>query len=136
MALTAVLEFGDNTTKRYSKHYMVADCRFVIDRPYNDYCPEGSTRCDRVELSVVAPGKEDLYLLEWFSDQSCRDGRIVIDLSAPGDNGTDSQEVCFEGAVCFGLSEVYDINSSKRRLFKLSVMADNVSIDDVDFARV
>ena len=31
MALTAVLEFGDNSIKRYSKQYMVSDCRFLLN---------------------------------------------------------------------------------------------------------
>ena len=136
MALVAVLEFGDNRIKRYSKKYLVADCRFVVDRSYDGFAPDRPTRCERIELNVVAPGKDDLYLVEWFSDQSNRDGRIVIDLSSASANSSDTQEVCFESAVCFALSEIYDINSSRRRLFKLSIMAENVSIDDVDFARI
>ena len=133
MALTAVLEFGDNSIKRYSKQFLVADCRFVFDRSYNDFCPEGDTRCDRMELSVVAPGKEDLTLFEWFANQSVLDGRVVISLGATNDNSLDSQEIVFEEAVCFALSEMYDIESSKRRLLKLSILANKICIDDVCF---
>ena len=131
MALTAVLEFGDNNIRRYSKQFMVADCRFVFDRSYNDFCPEGDTRCDRMELFVVAPGKEDLTLFEWFADQSVLDGRITISLGATSDSSLDSQEIYFEDAVCFALSEIYDIESSKRRLLKLSILARKICIDDV-----
>ena len=133
MALTAVLEFGDNNIRRYSKQFMVADCRFVFDRSYNDFCPEGDTRCDRMELFVVAPGKEDLTLFEWFADQSVLDGRITISLGATNDNSLDSQEIVFEEAVCFALSEMYDIDSSMRRLLKLSILASKICIDDVCF---
>ena len=133
MALTAVLEFGDNNIRRYSKQFMVADCRFVFDRSYNDFCPEGDTRCDRMELFVVAPGKEDLTLFEWFADQSVLDGRITIGLGATNDNSLDSQEIVFEEAVCFALSEMYDIDSSMRRLLKLSILAKKICIDDVCF---
>ena len=133
MALTAVLEFGDNNIRRYSKKFMVADCRFVFDRSYNDFCPEGDTRCDRMELFVVAPGKEDLTLFEWFADQSVLDGRITISLGATNDNSLDSQEIVFEEAVCFALSEMYDIDSSMRRLLKLSILANKICIDDVCF---
>jgi len=133
MALTAVLEFGDNNIRRYSKQFMVADCRFVFDRSYNDFCPEGDTRCDRMELFVVAPGKEDLTLFEWFADQSVLDGRITISLGATNDNSLDSQEIVFEEAVCFALSEMYDIDSSMRRLLKLSILANKICIDDVCF---
>lgn len=133
MALTAVLEFGDNNIRRYSKQFMVADCRFVFDRSYNDFCPEGDTRCDRMELFVVAPGKEDLTLFEWFANQSVLDGRVVISLGATNDNSLDSQEIVFEEAVCFALSEMYDIESSMRRLLKLSILANKICIDDVCF---
>ena len=133
MALTAVLEFGDNNIRRYSKQFMVADCRFGFDRSYNDFCPEGDTRCDRMELFVVAPGKEDLTLFEWFADQSVLDGRITISLGATNDNSLDSQEIVFEEAVCFALSEMYDIDSSMRRLLKLSILAKKICIDDVCF---
>ena len=133
MALTAVLEFGDNNIRRYSKQFMVADCRFVFDRSYNDFCPEGDTRCDRMELFVVAPGKEDLTLFEWFADQSVLDGRITISLGATNDNNLDSQEIVFEEAVCFALCEMYDIDSSMRRLLKLSILAKKICIDDVCF---
>ena len=133
MALTAVLEFGDNNIRRYSKKFMVADCRFVFDRSYNDFCPEGDTRCERMELFVVAPGKDDLTLFEWFADQSVLDGRVTISLGATNDNSLDSQEIVFEEAVCFALSEMYDINSSMRRLLKLSILANKICIDDVCF---
>ena len=133
MALTAVLEFGDNNIRRYSKQFMVADCRFVFDRSYNDFCPEGDTRCERMELFVVAPGKEDLMLFEWFANQSVLDGRVVISLGAANDSSLDSQEIVFEEAVCFALSEMYDIESSKRRLLKLSILANKICIDDVCF---
>ena len=133
MALTAVLEFGDNDIRRYSKQFMVADCRFVFDRPYNDFCPEGHTRCERMELFVVAPGKEDLTLFEWFANQSVLDGRVVISLGASNDSSIDSQEIVFEEAVCFALSEMYDIESSMRRLLKLSILANKICIDDVCF---
>ena len=37
MALIAALEFGDNNIRRYTKQYLLADCRFVFDRPYNAF---------------------------------------------------------------------------------------------------
>ena len=69
MALIAALEFGDNNIGRYSKSYLVSDCRFVFNRPYNSYRPEGMARCERLELEVIAPGKNDLNL--FFEDAKC-----------------------------------------------------------------
>ena len=132
MAFTAVLEFGDNNIKRYSKQYLVSDCRLLLARPYNGYSPEGAARCERVEVTVVAPGKDDLGLIEWFSSQGVQDGRIVISLTneAKADD-TDAQILYFEGAKCFSLSEYYDINVSCRRLFKLAICAETFDFDGV-----
>ena len=100
MALTAVLEFGDNSIKRYSKQYLVSDCRFLFQRPNNGFSPEGAARCERVEVTVVAPGKEDLGLIEWFSSQDVQNGRIVISLTNDlRKDETDTQILYFEEAI-------------------------------------
>ena len=80
MALIAALEFGDNNIGRYSKSYLVSDCRFVFNRPYNSYRPEGMARCERLELEVIAPGKNDLNLFDWYDKQGVQSGRIVISM--------------------------------------------------------
>ncbi|MBP5776455.1 MAG: hypothetical protein J6W56_02780 [Prevotella sp.] len=137
MALTAVLEFGDNSIKRYSKQYLVSDCRLLFDRPFNSFSPEGATRCERVEVTVVAPGKEDLSLVEWFSTQGVQNGRIVISLNNEmSDNDTDTQILYFEEAKCFSLSESYDVNSSRRRLMKLAISAETLEIDGITLNRI
>ena len=137
MALTAVLEFGDNSIKRYSKQYMVSDCRLLFARPFNGFSPEGAARCERVEVTVVAPGKDDLGLIEWFSTQGVQNGRIVISLTNdPKGNDSDTQILYFEEAKCFSLSEFYDINVSRRRLMKLAISAETMEIDGVTLNRI
>jgi len=132
MALTAVLEFGDNSIKRYSKRYLVTDCRLLFARPFNGFSPEGSARCERVEVKVIAPGKDDHSLIEWFSSQTVQNGRLVISLTNEGGQlDADTQVLYFEDAVCFSLSEFYDINSSRRRLLKLAISAQTLEIDGV-----
>ena len=136
MALTAVLEFGDNNIKRYSKQYLVSDCRFLFQRSNNGFSPEGAARCERVEVVVVAPGKEDLGLIEWFSTQEVMNGRIVISLTNDlRKDESDTQILYFEGAKCFSFSEFYDINSSRRRLLKLAISAEEMVIDGVTLNR-
>ena len=135
MALTAVLEFGDNSIKRYSKSYMIADCQFVFERPCNQYAPEGVAKCERIELEVIAPGREDLGLYEWYSAQSVQNGRLTIDINNGGTGDTDVQTLYFEEARCFSLSEYYDISTSRRRMIKLAIIAEEVSLDDIRFVR-
>ena len=64
MALTATLQFGDNSIRRYSREYMVTDFKCHVARRHNNARPDSAPRCDRMELTVVAPGKEDLNLYE------------------------------------------------------------------------
>jgi len=136
MALTTTLEFGDNTIQRYSRSYMVADCRCVYDRPYNEFRPTGAAHCDRVELTVVAPGKDDHNLYDWYDSQAMQSGRISISMStALGSSADATQEIYFENAVCFSLSELYDIDSSYRRLIKLCIESEEIKIGDVTFKR-
>ena len=134
MALTAVLEFGDNNIKRYSKRYLVSDCRFVFSKPHNGVQPNGELRCERIEVVVVAPGKNDLNLVEWFSSQGVQNGRIVIALAANNQNNPDDSHVLyFDDAQCFSLSETYDIDSQRRRLLTLGIIAERIVVDEVQY---
>ena len=137
MAFAAFLEFGDNTIKRYSKQYLVSDSRLLFARSFNSFSPEEAARCERVEVTVIAPGKDDLGLMEWFSSQSVQSGRIVFCLTNEATiNDDDAQIIYFEDAKCFSLSEYYDINVSRRRLLKLALSAESLEIDGVTLNRI
>ena len=132
MALTAVLEFGDNNIQQYSKQYLVADCRFEFDRSYNDFHPDSAVRCQRVEIVLPAPGKQDTTLYEWFNSRGVQSGRIVLELTGDAKNNAEEKQVLFfEDAICFSLAEEYDINSSRRRQLHLGIIADKMILDNV-----
>jgi hypothetical protein len=130
MALTAVLEFGDNNIKRYSKRYLVADCRFVFALDYNDFRPSDAPRCEKVEVTVVAPGKESPTLYEWHDSRGVNSGRIVL---SRGTNSrpeeSDDHILYFENAQCFSLREEYDIDNNRRRMLVLGIDAESFNID-------
>ena len=137
MALTATLEFGDNNIGRYPKRYLVSDYHLVFDRSFNTFAPEATARCERLEVVVVAPGRNDLSLFEWFSNQGTMSGRLFISLANEAKlDDTDAQILYFEDAQCFSLSEFYDIDVSRRRLLRLSISAENMNIDGVNFYRI
>ena len=134
MALIAALEFGDNNIKRYTKQYLLADCRLVFDRPYNSFSPERPARCERMEIVVIAPGKRDLSLFQWFTQQDIKDGRIAISLLGDSNqNEGEPQVIYFENGRCLSLSEMYDIDNQRRRLLKLALIADKIEIENVEF---
>lgn len=134
MSLSAHLQFGDNQIGIYTHDYLVVDCRFHFTRHHNYYLPDSDARCNKVEVTVVAPGKEDLNLYEWYIDQTTLCGRILFDLSNQSADGFETyKELSFEDALCFSLSEDYHIDKDRRRLLRLEFMADRMVIDNILF---
>lgn len=133
MALLASLQFGDNDNKRYSKEYLVSDVRCHIQRQHNRFYADSNAKCERLEVTVVAPGKDDLTLIDWYVSQSLMTGRVVIAMSNEVKlDVSDSKEILFEDATCFEMKEQYDI-AGGRRMMTLSMAARAITIDNVEF---
>ena len=136
MALTAILQFGSNTTRRYYKQYMVSDCHIVHRRRYNTACPEGCASCERLEVSVICPGRDDLGLYEWYDTQNFQEGRIVVSTTTAKTSDSEAEHiVCFEDARCFSLTEHYDAGTTRRRILTLAIEAEKINVDDVEIKR-
>ena len=134
MALFAQLQFGDNVVHRYTKAYNVVDCRCHFCRTYNHSRPETDARCERIELTVVAPDMTDPQLYEWYINQGEENCRVVFFFSATGNNGMAmKREMLLENAVCFGIEEDYSIDLHSSRLLKLQIMAEEVATDETTF---
>lgn len=133
MALLARLQFGDNMTGHYSKEYLVMDCHLHFSRHHNHFRPDTDARCEQVELVVVAPGKEDLNLYEWYIQNGTMSGRIVFDLQTVTHDNNVEKVILFEDAYCYAIEEEYHIDVQKRRCLRLSLMADHVEINDTAF---
>ena len=135
MALTARLQFGDNSTKTYPKEFLVENCHCHFSRHYNLAYPDADARCERVELTVIAPGRNDLSLYDWYINGDPMNGRVIFDLT-PSVKATTQPaigQLFFESAYCFSIAEDYKLGSRMRRLIKLSFVADTIMIDHVDF---
>lgn len=133
MALLASLQLGDNDNKRYTKEYLVTEVKCHLVRPHNLYYADSKPRCERLELTVIAPGKEDLTLVDWYINQTSMSGRVVVSLSNEAKLGVgDTKEILFEDAMCFSLAESYDIEAG-RRIMILSVIPGILTIDNVKF---
>ncbi len=134
MALTARLQFGDNDSKNYSAEYFVADCHCHFMRHHNHFHPDADAQCERVELIVVAPGKDNLNLYDWYISGNPLSGRLVFDLSdIRGGDFLSSKELLFEDAYCFLLAEDYHIDSSHRRYLKMSFVAETIIVNGVEY---
>ena len=134
MALLAHLQFGDNQAGRYNADYLLVDCRCSFRRSHNDLRPDGAAQCDSVEVDVVAPGKDDMTLREWFISGDEMSGRIVFDLSSTASGDANPTKILlFENARLFGFEESYNKDTRFRRLLKLTFEADSVTMEDIDF---
>lgn len=133
MALLASIQFGDNDNRRYSKEYLVSDVKCHIQRQHNQFYADSNAKCERLEVTVVAPGKEDLTFVDWYVSQSLMSGRVVIAMSNEVKlDASDNKEILFEDAKCFQLKERYDIEGG-RRMMTLSIEANTMTIDHVQF---
>lgn len=134
MPLSATLHFGNNQIGLYAKTYAVVDCKYRFMRHHNFYHPDTDARCDKVTLTVVAPGRDDLNLYEWYIDQSSQSGKITFDLTpTTNDSAAATKEMFFEDAVCFSIAESYDIGTRNRRLLTLEIIADQITVENVPF---
>ena len=135
--MSAILQFGDNDAGIYSNQYPVVECDCQFSRHPDFYSPDSDPRCEKVMIMVVAPGKEDLELIEWYIDNAVLSGRILFDISdqAGGSGNDTTREIRFEDARCYFIEEMYEIASSKRRLLKMEFLAESVQIDSNLFER-
>lgn len=134
MSLFANLYLGDNASGTYTNTYRVVQCEVKVSRHHNSYTPDDNPRCDQLILSVIAPGKNDLMLFEWYIDQTSLSGKVVVDLtnqSAKYDITTRTFK--FEDAKCFSMDETYDISDTNRHQLKLGIMVKKLEIDETEF---
>ena len=138
MSLIKQLQIGDNDLGKYWKEYLLADYRLHTCRRYNEFRPdESQIYCECIELTVVAPGRDDVTMYEWFINQSVMSGRILITLPPQGvQEVEETKEVLFNNATCFSLEENYHINTKQRRMLKMSLVAEEVKVENNVFNRV
>jgi len=131
--MLASLQFGDNGTLLYSEEYLVADCNCHFTRCHNSFRPDGNARCDKVRVKVVAPGRDNLNIFEWYAGKTVQSGRIVIHLALNDGREDEVKEILFEDATCVSIAEVYDIGVSSRRMLTIEMAPEKIMIDSVEF---
>lgn len=133
MAFLSHIQFGDNSTGLYSKNFLVVDCHLHFTRHHNHFKPDTDARCEKVELVVVAPGKDDLNLQEWYLENESLSGRVIFDLQSQLSGETMVKLVEFEEAHCYSFEEEYHIDTQRRRHFRLSFVAEKISVNQIEF---
>jgi len=130
------MQIGDNRAGRYHKEYLLTDFKACTHRMHDEYRPGADKYCDYVEATVIAPGREDMLMYEWFINRSTLSGRMLIQLPPKANqNEPDYQEILFEEATCFSFEEEYHINCNQRRVLRLQFVAEDVIINGITFKR-
>ena len=136
MSLLKKLQIGDNAAGRYTKEYLLVDYKCHTCRSHNAFRPNADMSCESIELTIIAPGVDDMSIYDWFINQTSVDGRIQVELpSLLYQGNTEYKEILFEGATCFSLEEHYEIDKNQRRVLHLGMIAGQVTIDGVVYNR-
>ena len=87
-------------------------------------------------MTVIAPGREDMQMYEWFISRSTLTGRLLIQLPPkPNQSEPDEQSIFFEEAQCFSFEEEYHINHNQRRVLRMRFVAESVNIGGIIYKR-
>ena len=133
MSLSATLQIGDNHIGVYNRQYKVVRCQYNFSRGYNFRMPDTTARNKSIAITIVAPGKEDLSLYDWYINRTLLSGRIVFDLSGQAMFDEQPKILLFEGASCFSLNESYHIDQETRRLLHIEITAEETMVDSISF---
>ena len=133
MSLSATLQIGDNNIGVYDRQYKVVRCQYNFSRGYNFRMPDTTSRNKSISITIVAPGKEDLSLYDWYINRTVLNGRILFDLSGQVMFDENPKMLCFEGASCFSLSESYHIDQENRRLIHIEITTEETTVDNIRF---
>jgi hypothetical protein len=87
-------------------------------------------------MTIVAPGRENVQLYQWFISQAAESGRILIELPPNATKDAEKKEVCFENAIIYSFEEEFHFNTDRVRKLKISIVAEQVTIDGVTFNRI
>lgn len=136
MSLLKKLQIGNNEIGRYTDNYLLMDYQCHTCRHHNEHRPDADKYCERIDLTVVAPGRENIHLYDWFISQAPESGRILIELPPNTKQDAESKEVQFEDATVYALEEEFHFNKDRVRKLKLSIVAEEVKINGVVFNRI
>ena len=136
MSLLKKLQIGNNEIGKYTKEYLLMEYKCHTCRSCNELRPDGGKYCERIEMTVVAPGREDVYLYQWFISQASESGRIVIELPPSASQNEERKDILFVNAMIYSLEEEFHFNKDKTRKLKISIVAEQQTIDGVTFNRI
>jgi len=134
MEVQAKLEIGDNNAKIYSKNYNVVNLFCHFTRQTSNSRPDTDACCERIDITLVAPGMDDVSLYNWYISGDPLCGRVSFDLSSGlGNTRSGDGDLLFEDAYCYAIEEDYSIDRPMRHTVKLSLVAEKMTFEGATF---
>ena len=87
-------------------------------------------------MTVVAPETDDYTIYEWYVNRSLMTGKLTYELPVTIKSSGDKRSIDFVDAQCFSISENYNISEMKKRLLKIVIIPEQVSMQNVSFSHL
>jgi hypothetical protein len=134
MEVQAMLQIGNNESQIYTKQYNVVNLHCHFSRHTGNSRPDTDACCERIDITLVAPGMNDVSLYNWYISGNPLSGKVSFDLTNGLGNAKQSDsDLTFDDAYCFAIEEDYHIDKHLRRTVKLSIVADKVTFEGATF---
>jgi len=132
MALLTTLKIKDA-----QQDYKVANFRMHMARSYNRFNPESAPMCEHIEITVVAPNTDDYTFYEWFKNRSMLSGQLAYELPVSLNHTySETRVIEFKDAQCYTFTESYDISDKNRRLLKIRIIPEHVTMNSIEFDKL
>lgn len=138
MNIITHIEFGNNQVGIYNHDTLVTEVHTHFSRQFNAFHPSSIANCTSLDISIIAPLKDDLFFQEWYVNNGVHSGRLKFELMNLDSRGESASEryLWFFDAQCYYLGERYDINDKSLRIMDLKLKPVRCMIDKVDFGEV
>ena len=129
MAYFGYLKFGDNDSGHFYREYNALDVSVSVGREHSGIRPTGKCYCKSIVVTLVLPDKSDMFLFDWYIEDSLLSGSVVI-LNPTLNDEDNTNVIKFENARCSRISEHYDMTALRRQTIALEIVPHKVDIDD------
>ena len=109
------------------REYNVVECEYEFTQPVNENGqPSGRPSGGMIQLVVIAPDDNDLFLHEWMQSATVhKDGQIVFTIVDVGNPST--KTLHFKRGYCIRLYEHFNTHSDGQMYTKITISAAEIA---------
>ena len=112
------------------REYNVVECEYEFVQPIHENGqPSGRPSGGEIQVVVVAPDDNDLFLHEWMQSATAhKDGQLVftvVDIGTPS-----TKTLHFKRAYCIRLHEYFNTHNNLQMYAKITISATEIAFGD------